>query len=236
MSKLIIWTALAVTAVTAQAADIYVSLETGKKKNAGTKEAPLKNLWHALQQAADGDTIHLAEGVYPGNAKCNWFLIDKAVSIIGGYSKDFAERKPLEHRTMFQPLNENNDKKGTGLGIFTIQFDMAKPAPKGVNMVFDGLIFDDGQAQSYHPVKGKPEGVETGMWLEPPAKGDTPFASSKRYLVYSATANRAEGDITFRNCLFLNPGNIAIQLNRHQANVKMENNVVCNHVAHDGNE
>ncbi len=213
-----------------QAADLYVSLSTGKKKNAGTKEAPLKNLWHALQTASDGDTIHLAEGVYPGNAKCNWFLIDKAVSIVGGYSADFSVRDPLVHRTMFQPLNENNDKKGTGLGIFTIQFDMSKPAPKGVNMVFDGLIFDDGQAQSYHAVKGKPEGVETGMWLEPPAKGDTPFASSKRYLVYSATANRAEGDITFRNCLFLNAGNIAMNLNWYKGKVVMENNVFCNNL------
>ena len=217
-------------AATATSADIYVSLATGKKKNAGTKEAPLKNLWHALQKAADGDTIHLAEGVYPGNAKCNWFLIDKAVSIVGGYSKDFASRDPLKFRTMFQPLNENNDKKGTGLGIFTIQFDMAKPAPKGVNMVFDGLIFDDGQAQSYHPVKGKPEGVETGMWLEPPAKGNTTFPSSKRYLVYSATANRAEGDITFKNCLFLNAGNIAMNLNWYKGKVKMENNVFCNNL------
>ena len=213
-----------------QAADLYVSLSTGKKKNAGTKEAPLKNLWHALQTASDGDTIHLAEGVYQGNAKCNWFLIDKAVSIVGGYSADFSVRDPLVHRTMFQPLNENNDKKGTGLGIFTIQFDMSKPAPKGVNMVFDGLIFDDGQAQSYHAVKGKPEGVETGMWLEPPAKGDTPFASSKRYLVYSATANRAEGDITFRNCLFLNAGNIAMNLNWYKGKVVMENNVFCNNL------
>ena len=221
---------LALCAAGLQAADLYVSLSTGKKKNAGTKEAPLKNLWHALQKAGDGDTIHLAEGIYPGNAKCNWFLIDKAVPIIGGYSADFAARDPLTHRTMFQPLNENNDKKGTGLGIFTIQFDMAKPAPKGVNMVFDGLIFDDGQAQSYHPVKGKPEGVETGMWLEPPAKGNTPFASSKRYLVYSATANRAEGDITFKNCLFLNAGNIAMNLNWYKGKVKMENNVFCNNL------
>ena len=230
MKRLIILTAALAAVATLSAADIYVSLSAGKKKNAGTKEAPLKNLWHALQKASDGDTIHLAEGVYPGNAKCNWFLIDKAVSIIGGYSADFTSRDPLKHRTMFQPLNENNDKKGTGLGIFTIQFDMAKPAPKGVNMVFDGLIFDDGQAQSYHPVKGKPEGVETGMWLEPPAKGDTPFASSKRYLVYSATANRAEGDITFRNCLFLNAGNIAMNLNWYKGKVKMENNVFCNNL------
>ena len=230
MKKLMILTAAMAALTTLSAADIYVSLSTGKKKNAGTKEAPLKNLWHALQKAADGDVIHLAEGIYPGNVKCNWFLIDKAVSIIGGYSSDFAARDPLKHRTMFQPLNENNDKKGTGLGIFTIQFDMSKPAPKGVNMVFDGLIFDDGQAQSYHPVKGKPEGVETGMWLEPPAKGNTPFASSKRYLVYSATANRAEGDITFKNCLFLNAGNIAMNLNWYKGKVKMENNVFCNNL------
>ena len=230
MKRFIFMMITALCAAAMQAADIYVSLSTGKKKNAGTKEAPLKNLWHALQKAEDGDTIHLAEGVYPGNAKCNWFLIDKAVSIIGGYSKDFASREPLKFRTMFQPLNENNDKKGAGLGIFTLEFTKRPAQPKGVNMVFDGLIFDDGQAQSYHPVKGKPEGVETGMWLEPPAKGNTPFASSKRYLVYSATANRAEGDITFRNCLFLNAGNIAMNLNWYKGKVKMENNVFCNNL------
>ena len=230
MKRLMFATLIALCAVAVQAGDIYVSLSTGKKKNAGTKEAPLKNLWHALQKAEDGDTIHLAEGVYPGNAKCNWFLIDKAVSIIGGYSKDFASRDPLKFRTMFQPLNENNDKKGTGLGIFTIEFTKRPAQPKGVNMVFDGLIFDDGQAQSYHPVKGKPEGVETGMWLEPPAKGNTAFPSSKRYLVYSATANRIEGDITFKNCLFLNAGNIAMNINWYKGKVKMENNVFCNNL------
>ncbi|MBR1870644.1 MAG: hypothetical protein IJ802_02345 [Kiritimatiellae bacterium] len=232
MNRIVIWTMAAFAAAAAQAADIYVSLGTGKKKNPGTQEAPLKNLWHALEKASDGDTIRLAEGIYPGNAKCNWFLIDKSVSIIGGYSKDFSERDPLKHRTMFQPLNENNDKKGNGLGIFTIDFSKRpgmKPEGK-TDMVFDGLIFDDGFAQSYHPVKGKPEGVETGMWLEPPAKGDTPFASAKRYLVYSAAANRAEGDITFKNCLFLNAGNIAVNLNWFKGKVEMENNVFCNNL------
>ncbi len=230
LKNLALAAAIAASAVTAGAADIYVSLDGGKKKNPGTKEAPLKNLWHALEKAEDGDTIHLAEGVYPGNLKCNWFLIDKAVSVIGGYAKDFSSRDPLAHRTMFQPLNENNDKKGTGLGIFTIEFTKRPAQPKGVNMVFDGLIFDDGQAQSYHAVKGKPEGVETGMWLEPPAKGDTPFASAKRYLVYSATANRVEGDITFRNCAFVNAGNIAMNLNWYKGKVTMENNVFCNNI------
>ena len=65
----------AFSALAANAADIYVSIETGKNKNEGTKEAPLKNLWKALETAKDGDTIHLAEGIYPGKMKQNWFLI-----------------------------------------------------------------------------------------------------------------------------------------------------------------
>ena len=48
MKKLMILTAAMAALTTLSAADIYVSLSTGKKKNAGTKEAPLKNLWHAL--------------------------------------------------------------------------------------------------------------------------------------------------------------------------------------------
>ena len=48
------------------AADWYVSFSTGKNKNAGTQEAPLKNIWKALESAAPGDTIHIAEGNYSG--------------------------------------------------------------------------------------------------------------------------------------------------------------------------
>ena len=228
MNKLMVAAALAASSLAAGAADIYVSLDTGKNKNAGTKEAPLKNLWKALEKAADGDTIHLAEGVYPGKMKQNWFLIDKAVSILGGYSKDFAERKPLEHKTMFQALNENNDKKGNGLGVFTIQFP-AK-APDGVNMVFDGLIFDEGFANSYHETKGKPADLDTGMWLEGPAwntKRDK-NPSANRYLVYSATANRATGNISFKNCAFVNSGNMAFNVNWYKGKVTVENCVFCN--------
>ena len=112
MKKFFMLLALLAVSGSLMAGDIYVSLSTGKNSKEGTKEEPLKSLWKALEKASDGDTIHLAEGIYPGNAKCNWFLIDKAVSIIGGYSADFAARDPLKHRTMFQPLNENNDKKG----------------------------------------------------------------------------------------------------------------------------
>ena len=231
-AKHLLAAATAVLAVAAtHAADIYVSLDTGKNKNAGTKEAPLKNLWKALENANDGDTIHLAEGVYPGKMKQNWFLVDKAVSILGGYAKDFAERKPLAHKTMFQALNENNDKKGTGLGVFTIDFTKRQGNhPQNVDMKFDGLIFDEGFANSYHETKGKPEGFDTGMWLEGPAWNKTrdKFPSANRYLVYSATANRATGKLTFTNCAFVNSGNIAFNVNWYQGEVDVENCVFCN--------
>ena len=223
-------TLVALTASAAAAKDIYVSLETGKNKNEGTKEAPLKNLWKAIETAADGDVIRVAEGVYPGKMKQNWFLIDKAVSVIGGYAPDFSSRDPLKFRTLFQAKNENNDKKGSGLGVFHIEFDHTKAEPDNVDMKFDGLIFDEGFANSYHATKGKPEGFETGMWLEGPAmnKEADKFPSPNRYLVYSATQNRATGKLSFRNCAFVNSGNIAFNVNWYQGEVEVENCVFCN--------
>ena len=132
--------AMALTVSVASAADIYVSLETGKNSNEGTKEAPLKNLWKALDKSQVGDTIHLAEGIYPGQMKRNWFMMEKPVSIIGGYAKDFSERNPLTHKTMIQPLNENNDKKGNGQALLHLEFDRTNNAPKGFKMTIDGLV------------------------------------------------------------------------------------------------
>jgi len=230
MKKSALFVIGALAAAAASAADIYVSLDTGKNKNAGSKEAPLKNFWKALENAADGDVIHLAAGVYPGKMKQNWFLIDKAVSVIGGYTADFSARDPLANRTMFQAQNENNDKKGGGQGVFSIDFTKQQKQPDGVKMVFDGLIFDEGFANSYHETKGKPEGFDTGMWLEGPAwnKAKDKFPSANRYLIHSATANRVTGDLVFRNCAFVNSGNIAFNVNWYQGKVIVENCVFCN--------
>lgn len=211
----------------ASAKDIYVSLETGKNKNDGSKTSPLKNLWKALEIAEVGDIIHLAEGNYPGQMKRGWFEMKNPVSIIAGYSKDFSERDPLKYKTMIQPLNENNDKKGPAL--LHLNFDQTSKAPKGINMTIDGLIFDDGFASSFHTTKGKPEGLDTGMWLQPPAKGgNDKFASAERYSLSSTTAGRAEGDITIKNCTFVNGSNMSLNLNWYKGKVTCVNNVFCN--------
>lgn len=230
MKRLFAAVLAACTCVTLQAADLYVSLATGSNKNNGTKEAPLKNLWKALEKAETGDTIHLAEGNYPGKMKCGWFLMAKPVSLIGGYSSDFSERNPLKHRTLFQPANEHNDKKGSGLGILHLEFEKSPAkAPKGFQIKIDGLIFDDGFASSYHATKGKPAGFDTGMWLQGPAKNPADkCVSAARYSIYSATASRGEGDIEIENCLFVNGSNMALNLNWWKGKVTVENCVFCN--------
>jgi len=220
--------AIALCAAGLQAADIYVSLSTGKNKNPGTKEAPLKNLWKALENGAPGDVIHLAEGNYPGKMKCGWVQMDKPMSVIGGYSADFSQRDPLKFKTMLQPTNDQNDKKGTAMALFLINFKN-KPFA-GFKIVLDGLIFDDGFASSYHETKGKPEGFDTGMWLEGPAWNKTrdKFPSANRYSLFTQLGVGTAGDLEVKNCTFVNGSNFGANINWFKGKVKMENNVFCN--------
>ena len=229
MNKTITTFAFALCAAFAQAGDIYVSLSTGKNKNAGTKEAPLKNLWKALEKAETGDVIHVAEGVYPGKATSKGtFFMGKPVSIIAGYAPDFASRDPLKYRTLLQAKNENY-VRGNCLGVLHLEFDKTLNAPKNVKMKIDGLIFDEGFANSYHATKGRPEGFDTGMWLEGPAKNlADKQVSPNRYMIYSATASRVEGELEIENCAFVNCGNIAVNINWYKGKVKIENCVFCN--------
>ena len=217
----------AFAASAAMATDIYVSLGTGANKNAGTKEAPLKNLWKAVETAQPGDTIHVAEGNYPGKMKCGWIQLDKPVSLVCGYSTDFSTRDPLKFRTLLQPTNAQNEKKGTAMALLLVNFNN-KPFT-GFKMVIDGLILDDGFASSYHAVKGKPEGFDTGMWLEGPAKNiDDPFPSANRYSLFVQLGVGTEGDIEIRNCTFVNGSNFGANVNWFKGKVTMQNNVFCN--------
>ena len=220
-----------IAAATLSAKDIFVSLSTGKNKNPGTRDAPFKNLWKAISVAQDNDVIHIAEGKYPGRMKCGWFKLEKPVSLFGGYSADFSQRDPLKFQTLFQPLNEHNDKKAGAQGILHIELAKSPMnAPKGFHMVIDGIIFDDGFASSYHATKGKPAGFDTGMWLEGPAYNKTAdkFPSANRYSIYTATASRGDGALTIRNCTFVNGSNYAVNINWYKGNVAILNNVFCN--------
>ena len=42
----------------------YVNIEKGSARGAGTKEAPMKDIQKAIDSAADGDVIRIAQGNY----------------------------------------------------------------------------------------------------------------------------------------------------------------------------
>ena len=226
MKKLLVVLTVVSTVFSMSAKDVYVSLASGKNNNAGTKEAPLKNVWKAVEKSQPGDVIHIAEGIYPGKMKCGWVQLDKPVSLVGGYSSDFTVRDPLKHKTMFQPKNQQNDKKGSAMALLRIDFKNQK----GFKMLIDGLIFDDGFASSYHETKGKPEGFETGMWLEGPAmnKLRDKFPSANRYSLFATLGYGTAVELEICNCTFVNGSNFGVNINWFEGEVKMKNNVFCN--------
>ncbi|MGN0846288.1 MAG: hypothetical protein ACI4RA_02750, partial [Kiritimatiellia bacterium] len=100
----------------------------------------------------------------------------------------------------------------------------------GWNVVIDGLVFDDGQASNFHKVKGKPEGVATGMWLQPPARGDKPLPSRDKCALYFNTDTKPtnKGNITVQNCVFANSSNRGVVIHTYAGEVKVLNNVFVN--------
>ena len=148
MKKFMLVAALAVFSLALSGADLFVSQTTGKKKGPGTQQAPFKTISDALKKAKPGDTIFVAQGSYVGKLGASEIIVDKAVTIAGGYSPDFSARDVVKYPTMIQPKNEKNDTKG--LGVLTLN----PPAGKGPDLVIDGLIIDQGYMNSYHAIKG----------------------------------------------------------------------------------
>ena len=76
-------------------ADLFVddSNETGIED--GSAGSPYSTLAAALDAAADGDTIAVAAGDYPGNVRVD----GRTISLLGGFSGDFTTRDPASNVT-----------------------------------------------------------------------------------------------------------------------------------------
>lgn len=216
MKKLLMFVALS-SALVVAGADLYVARKGGKNNNPGTKEKPFRNIWKAIEKASPGDVIHITEGSYAGKMSCGWIEVSKAVTLRGGYSKDFSQRDPAKFHTLLRPTNAQNATKPV-FGTMTIAAKYSKV--KG-NTVIDGFIFDHTLANSYHAREGKPAGFQQGMYLIPPSKGLTQYPSIDRYMLHANT----DGALTVQNCLFLNGSNYAVNINHFAGKVKLLNNV-----------
>lgn len=181
---------------------IYVSTK-GKKKNDGSApDKPMKGIDKAIEAAAEGDTIAVAEGTYKAGFGAGFWELDKGVKLYGGFSEDFSERNWVTHKTLLQPGEDRFEKSGGKDMLF-------RGDNKYINgLVVDGFIFEAGAMTPYEPEKGKPEGVETGMMkIGPGSRNPVPKG-----------INVSGNDITIRNNVFVNLGgggvNVVIQGNR----------------------
>ena len=206
----------------------YVSQITGSNQNDGSRERPLKNIQRALDLAASGDVIRVAEGNYYGLLNSGNIKIDKGISIFGGYASDFSERDVLSHRTFIQPSATSN---GTAMGQGTVQINVRQT---GTLVEIDGLILDRGHSVAYHPRgEGRPEGVETGM-MQPvgtagigaPGVPEEKVYTNESALVYINTGSRC--DVTLRNCAFLNGPNYGILGSTYSTKITIDNCIFVN--------
>jgi hypothetical protein len=235
MKKLIVMTSVlffAWAAMSASGADFYISAETGGAVRSadGSKEKPWKDLQVALDKAAAGDTIHIAEGNYLGTSDRGFVEMVTPVNLRGGYSKDFSSRDVLKYQTKIQPsATINNTAKG--MASLTLGKTMGQNVPLKIpagGITIDGIIFDRGFSNGYSPIKGKPDGVETGMLVRLPGAGENGDVknvfSIERPLLGLATGS--SGNLTIQNCIFANSAFYAIQTGSWQSGkIVIKNNV-----------
>ena len=197
MKKLIVLMACMILlggSFSAEAAEFYVHKESGKNSFPGTKAEPFKNLQKAIDVAADGDIIHVATGNYCGLMDKGQIKLSKQLTILGGYSPDFSSRDILTYRTTIIPPKKQDVHRDDAV------FFIEQGNKEGTTLI-DGLIFDQGETNDYHTVNGKPEGLDTGMLLIPPAKSSpTAFPSANIAIMKGNTS----GNFTVTNCVFNN--------------------------------
>ena len=208
-------------ALLGHAAELYVSKDLGDNANAGTKEAPLKNIEKAAQIAQIGDKIYVAEGNYYGLRDKGFIIVKKPVEIYGGYSKDFAARDVLKHQTRIMPPASVN---GTGSSNPLVELDVV--AAPGERLIFDGIIFDKGDSNAYDASRGKPRGVETGMLVLPPGVGQNGKVTNVITAAKPLLGGKflGGGELAIRNSVFSNDNNSAVRLGAH-GEVNIVNNV-----------
>lgn len=192
--------ALLAMAAPAAAKDLYVSAERGKGKKA-TKDAPAKDLGNIISKLEPGDTVHIAGGVYTGRGDSGVNLITVPVSIIGGYSDDFATRDPWgAHRTVFFGDNlTKNYESGPSLMIDLMKYD-------GPNhpVLVDGIIVDHSGRNRYRDRSRMHE----VLGMANPKTGENPSPALGSLVIRVSKSERFDQGprwkVTVQNCIVMN--------------------------------
>jgi hypothetical protein len=202
----------------ATAAELFVSKDRGDNQNAGTKDAPFKNLEAALKVAKAGDKIFVAQGNYHGLRDKGYLEAPQPVELMGGYASDFSKRDVTKYPTFIAP---NNESAASGrkplLSILNV--------PGGSQFILDGFIFDRGNQNAYSPKDGVIKGLGGRILseTEKPATGNSSVFEPLVCFTNKVNA-KIEGTLIIRNCAFLN-GHFGIQGGFKKGNVRILNNI-----------
>ena len=195
----------------------YVSLERGSARTEGTKDAPMRDVQKAIDKAANGDVIRIAQGNYLGNLDRGWIeMKGKYVSLEGGWKDDFSERNPVKYITRIQPSVEQRGTIGQGLLMIEATSD------RNSQIIIDGLFFDLGLVHEYAKADptderfGCPEGCETGRIMP---VGNPPNKTTR------LIGGKVAGKLVIRNCMFLNASFNAIIMTNMGGDWEIYNNV-----------
>jgi hypothetical protein len=209
---------LLVSMSAAVAADLYVSKERGDNQNAGSKDAPFKNLEAALKVAKAGDKIFVAQGNYYGLRDKGYLEAPQPIELMGGYASDFSKRDVTKYPTFVAPNNESGASgRKPLLSILNV--------PAGSQFILDGFIFDRGNQNAYSPKDGVIKGLGGRILseTEKPATGNSSVFEPLVCFTNKVNA-KIEGTLIIRNCAFLN-GHFGIQGGFKKGTVKILNNV-----------
>jgi len=150
----------------------------------GSRERPFHDPWAAFRRAEPGDIIHIAAGTYYGRFdRSSWIIETPRLTVLGGYSCDFATRTPWKTPSIFacypgyESVRESN--------LIGARDDHS-------DLVLDGLCFDAAGRNEY---ADKPPG---GIGKIPAMDG--------------AVASFSSPNVIIRNCMFANSGNGGVEL------------------------
>ncbi len=186
----------------AQARDWFV--RAGAEAGDGSYAKPFADPWQALEKAANGDRIHVAEGRYVGKLDSGNWVVSNKVELLGGYTADFKSRDPWAHPTL---LDRPKDSKAPRVA-WRLEGD-SRGNPVYAGAVVDGFVFDLVGVNEY-----KNGEVTKGLEVDPPtklARGAMTFADP----------------VTIRNNVIVNTSTTALLLSPGST---VENNLIVNSV------
>ena len=201
---------------------VYVSQTGGSVRGTGAQDSPYKDLQKAIDNAAEGSVICVAEGNYLGKLDCGYIEIKKYLKVVGGYNASFSERNPLRYVSKIQPTQAQNGTNGSR-GLFTIDVKGQRDG----EILIDGFVLDYGLQNNYQPADpsdpryGCCEGCETGR-ITP---GGEPNGLSHQLM-----KGNVEGRLIVRNCIFANGLYFGLQMTNFGGNWEIYNNVFVSNV------